>query len=497
MKYPLLFISILFSCYIFGQSETSYHTETFGSLSTGENTPFWMTNQKWGVVPLNSNNFYLRGAVFHEQKLNKDYSLNFGADLIGSTSHSFNTIWIQQLYGEFNWKKVRLNIGSKEDYRSLLNPILSSGDFTSSNNARPLPEIKLSIPDFVLFPGIKRNFYIKGDFSVGKYLDGAYQEDTALPYNQTYTKDVLSHYKSVYFRFGNIEQNNKLQFIFGLDHHVQWGGTLYKKTNKYGEYDIIKQPKTFEDFMRAVTAQEGSANSSPTDQSYVAGSHIGSYLFKLDYCLNKDKQLSLYTQHFFEDRSGFLFQNYKDMLLGIEYKTKEKALISNVLFEYIYTKNQSGPIHYSQIKDEEHKHIKNTGNDNYYNNNDYIQGPSHYGRTKGTPLFLSPEYNNDGYLNFKGTRIIAFHMGVSGYISPDLQYRILATTGQNWGRYFVPYTSVKKGVASQLDLTYNYPKTDDLSLKLSMGFNTGKFFSDDTFGIGFTIIKKGIIQKRK
>jgi len=404
---------------------------------------------------------------------------------------------VQQLYGELNWKFLRLNVGSKEDYTSLLDPYLSSGDFDTSNNARPLPEVKGSIPNFTLIPYTKGNVYIRGDFAIGRYMDGNWQEDIARPNNYNYTKNVLSHHKSLYFRFGNIEKRNKLQFIVGIDHQAQWGGELYQYIGQNG-YVIQKQPHGIGELLRVMLAREGSASSSGADRLAAAGSSIGAYLFKFDYRLKNNDVLSAYKQHYFDDGSGMGFQNYPDGLYGIEYKTKRKSLLSGAVFEYVYTKNQTGPVHFNYEMDAEHYYLfkKGNGNDNYYNNCDYVQGHSYYGRTMGTPLFLSPEYNRDGRLWFTSSRIIAYHLGIEGHLHSTLQYRLLATSGRSWGTYFVPFTSVKKGVASNLDLIYSCPKVKDLDLKLSLGFNKGEFFGDNTFGGGITITKRGVLFQK-
>jgi len=478
------------------QKEVSYKAETFGSFSNGENTPFWMLHHNWGMVPLDANNFYLRGAVFYNQQINEDWSYRAGFDLAGSSPHSYGTMWVQQAYGELNWKMFRLRIGSKEDYSSLLDERLSSGDFNQSNHARPIPEIKLS-SDYLLVPHTKGNMYIRGDFALGKYLDGRWQEDIASPHNQQYTKDVLSHHKSIYFRFGDIEKKNKRQFTLGFNHFAQWGGLLYKYHLVNGTYQYVvdDQPQGISDLFRVMIAKEGN-DASAADNAYVSGSQTGSYLLKFDYRLKESETLHGYFQHFFDDGSGMNPASFRDMLLGVQYKSTEKQLLSNAVFEYIYTKEQTGPIHFNLEMDDAHDNIRNKGigNDNYYNNTDYVQGPSHYGRTMGTALFLSPEHNKDGRLNFKSSRIIAFHLGLEGHISPTLSYRFLATTGQTWGRYYVPFVSVRDGFASNLDLIYNCPKAKNLDIKLSVGFNKGSFFSEDAFGGGITITKRGLIK---
>lgn len=489
------FIYILF-CMVFvlnskAQIINTYELETFASLSSGKNTPFWIVNQNWGVVPLEANNCYLRAASSYQQQLNSNWTFDVGMDLIGSNKDNYGNFWLQQLYGRLDWNICRLDIGVREDYTSFLNPKLSSGDFIHSNNARPIPQVKLSLSDFLLVPYTSGNLYIKGDFSLGRFLDGQWQEDIALPYEQNYVKKELSHNKSLYFRLGNINEKSRMQFILGMMHAVKWGGELYKYRS--GGYILTNQPKGLNDFFRVMIAKEGSSSSSYADNAYVAGSQWGAYLLKYDYKLNKNNLVSFYLQHFFDDGSGMVFENYRDNLLGIEYRSHEKKWLSGAVFEYIYTKQQTGPIHHNLEMDEDHKHLKNkgNGNDNYYNNTDYISGPSHYGKSFGTPLFLSPEYNRDGSVNFQSNRIISFHLGIEGYIYSFMQYRLMMTTGQSWGRYYVPFKNVRKGVSCFLELIYNSKKNRGFDIKLSLGCDNGEFFGGNTFGGGITLSKRG------
>ncbi|MCC8146880.1 MAG: capsule assembly Wzi family protein, partial [Bacteroidales bacterium] len=272
MKHYLI---LLFCCtaslFSNAQITHTYRVESFGSLSSGKNTPFWMVNRNWGVIPLEADNFYLRASSFYEQRLSEDWLLDAGVDVIGSNNDNYGNFWLQQLYGRLQWKKLRLDIGSREDYLSFLNPYLSSGDFMHSNNARPIPQVKVSISDFLLIPYTKGNMYIKGDFSVGWFLDGKRQEDIARPFNQDYAKKELSHNKSVFFRFGNIEEKNRMQFTLGLIHATKWGGELYqyRYINNEWIYSVTKHPKGLDDFFRVVIAKEGSSSSSRSDKEYL------------------------------------------------------------------------------------------------------------------------------------------------------------------------------------------------------------------------------------
>jgi hypothetical protein len=458
-------------------TETAYRSEAFGSVSSGNYAPFWTTSHSWGMVP-------------HRATIGKNMSWQTGIDLAASTKHAYNTLWLQQIYAEASWKQWNVRLGSKEDYKSILDKSLSSGDFVLSNNARPTPELNISLKDFIPLPLAKGNIYVRGDFAIGKFLDAEYVEGKAQPAGKSYAKDFYSHHKSMFFRFGNLEKASKWSFTLGMEHYAMFGGMaiIEGKTEKY--------PAKFSDFMRTVfIAEEGG---SYVDYKYKSGSHIGAYTLRLDHLSKNRDTWSIYWHHFIEDGSSAGPQSFKDMLLGIQYKSRKKQHLSGAVLEYVYTKNQSGPVHFNLVMDDEHKHLASNGNgmDDYYNNVQYIQGPSYYGRSIGTPLFLSPEYNTDGNVNFKSNRIIALHAAAEGYLSNRMEYRLRATIGETWGRYKVPYIDSRKGIASSADLTYHCTKKGDLDLRFTLAFNSGKFFGDNSFGTGISIIKRGVIFQK-
>jgi hypothetical protein len=117
-RYLLIWTVCLFFVHSYGQINTSYKAETFGSAATGEHTPFWMVNHNWGMTALDAGNFYAGAGVFHEQILTKDWSWEAGIDLAGGSSSPYGNVWMQQLYGRLNWKIWRLNLGSREEYVS-------------------------------------------------------------------------------------------------------------------------------------------------------------------------------------------------------------------------------------------------------------------------------------------------------------------------------------------------------------------------------------------
>lgn len=476
------------------ERETTYRLETFGSLSTGDNIPYWMFHHTWGVVPLKSGNYYVRAGAAHQQQINRNISFDLGVDLVTSSKQDYlESFWLQQAYARVKWKSLQLSVGMKEDYQSIVDPYLSSGDMIHSNNARPNPEINISIPEFTVVPFTKKLLYVKGEFAVGKYLDGSYLKDAtsaAKFANQNYVKDPLSHHKSLYFRIGNIERREKAyQFTFGFEHYVQWGGDLYLSK----EDRFIKFPNGIGDLAKVIMAKEETklvGNSPETYRVEAIGSHSATINAKFDYGREYgDEIFSIYYQHYINNVSGLKYENYPDMLLGVQYKTQYKQLISGIVLEYFYSRNQTNP--------EVPESPESPQPDNYYNSYTYPQGKSYFGMSTGTSLFRSPRYNvfgygyPDGYIGFASNRVLALHVGIEGYFFNQFHYSLLGTFGETYGTYIAPLKNRQQGLASVANVTYSFEKISGLSITGSAAFNAGAFFGPNSYGGGITIKKTG------
>lgn len=127
------------------QDSTIYKVELFGSAATSSNTPFWMVSNRYGVVPLDAGNVFLDAGVFHNQHFGNKFRWGAGLDVIAAVPRHRN-VFIQQAYAEIGYRSLLLSVGSKERYNSLWDRNLSSGDMVQSPNARPIPELNLSMP---------------------------------------------------------------------------------------------------------------------------------------------------------------------------------------------------------------------------------------------------------------------------------------------------------------------------------------------------------------
>lgn len=498
----LIFIGFAFSrltTATFAQSEnntedaTTYKAEAFGSVGSGDNTPFWMLSNRYGIVPLDANNGFLNAGVYHNQRFGKGFRWGAGLEVV-ATAPRYHNIFIQQAFAEIGYKSLLLSIGSKEDYSSLWDKNLSSGDLVHSSNARPIPEIKLSMPQFTVVPGTKGWMQVKGDFAAGRSFDTDYlanftnkQQETGTTKKQVYIKNVLWHHKSFYVQIKDTRNDFPLSGTIGVQDYAQWGGTST-------DPKIGAQPHSFKDFIRVVCGSKGGDNATVSDQINVLGSHYGSYDFKLSFT-KKDWAVHAYHQHYFNDKSGMIFNNGTDGLYGIQVDLPKLPWLRKVVTEYVLTRNQTGPMHFIDFDHDKHPGIGG-GNDDYYNNLEYKTGLSYFNRGLGSPLIISPEYNQNGKLGFTNNRIKDWHIGAEGDISPQISYRVLFTKMNGWGTSYHPFRNKKEGTSSLIDITYTHPRLNGWTFTGSVAADTGTMVGKNA-GFSLRVAKRGIIKAWK
>lgn len=466
------------------QNATTYRAELAGSLATGDYTPFWITSNRYGVTPLEANHATLQAGVFHRQEFGKGFRWGAGLDLVAAVPR-YKHVYIHQLYAELGYKCIEVSLGSKERYQSMVNPSLSSGDMIYSNNARPIPELNIRIPQYTVIPLTKGWLQFKGNFSVGRSFDKDYLKEVH-PDSYTWVNDVLWHHKSLSFQIKDTRGDFPFSAIIGLQHIAQWGGT---STNpKIGE-----QPHSFKDFLRVVMGRAGGDNATTSDQVNVLGSHHISYDFGLAYT-QESWGVKGYHQHLAYDKSGMEFYNGMDGLWGIEFNLPRFPWLRQVVFEYVTTLNQSGPFHYIHFDHDKHPG-RGGGGDDYYNNGEYITGNSYFNRGIGSPLLSAPGYNDGGRPGFQNNRVRDFHLGFSGILSPQVNYRFLATFMDTRGTTFRPFLEKRKGVSLVAEINYTHPKLPGWQFEGSFGADTGDVFGKSSTGFNLRIRKSGLLKQ--
>lgn len=464
---------------------TVYKAEILGSVASGDKTPFWMVSNKYGKIPLDAGNGYLNAGVFHQQSFGKGFRWSAGLDVVAAVPRHRN-VFIQQIYGELGYKSLLLSVGSKERYSSLWDRTLSSGDLVLSTNARPIPEINLSMPNFTVVPLTNGWLQIKGDFAVGRSFDTDYLNNFT-DNKRTYIQNALWHHKSFYARIQDTQNEFPLSGTIGVQHWAQWGGT--SSNPKIGA-----QPHSIKDFIRVVCGKEGGGNATASDQINVLGNHYGSYDFKLQYT-QPGWALAAYHQHYFEDKSGMIFGNGTDGLWGAQLDLPRFQWLKKVVLEYVVTRNQSGPFHFIDFDHDEHKG-PGGGSDDYYNNGEYTTGVSYFNRAIGSPLIPSPEYNANGQLGFQNSRIRDWHFAAEGDLSPQVSYRVLVTEMNSWGRHYRPFLNKKRGASGILDINYRHPRLAGWEFTGSLAADAGSMFGKNV-GFSLQIAKRGILKAWK
>ncbi len=448
--------------------------ETYGVLTDGDYAPFWFTNNNYGIGSEERNKGYLRVGTFARKNVFQDkLSVSLGMDVIAS--HNIQTdFYFHQLYADFGYKILGLSIGAKERNTPFRNKYLCSGGLTLSNNSRPIPQILGGFPDFVNIPLTNEWVQIQGGMSYGWFLDDKYKIRYAADGN--YATDILYHRKYVYFK---VEKQSPWSFILGLEMDTQWGGKMYRNGQMYA-----KSPGNLKNFFKIMVPMAGGGDANNTDKVNIVGNVYGSWHFIFNYKW-EDYSIKGYYEHFFEDHSGAFFKNMPDGIYGVEFNLHKKAPVTTILLEYIHTKNQSGPFLWDKT---EQIPTQVSAGDNYYNHVDYVS-LTNYGHVLGNPLLTSPIYNNGRTLEVLNTRISAFHAGISGYISNNLQYRALATYSKSWGTPFIPSTNIRNQFSSMLEANYSNPKLDGWLFSGAVAYDDSKSMVGDNVGFQIKVSK--------
>lgn len=419
----------------------------------GDKTPLWMTANRHGISGVSGDYGYLRAKVEGEGILGRKdkrhpWTYGYGVDLVGGYGMTGSKFFPAQAYLQANYRAIRFQIGMKENQLAMKDDRLSSGSQTFGINARPVPQVRFEIPEYLSITGKSNWAAIKGHISYGMMTDGNWQEKYTRNSLYHYSKNGLYHSKAGYLRIGN-ENKFPLTVEGGLEMATQFGGTSYRVHDREDLRDQpVKMPHNFRAFFDALFCLGGD----PTDGVYtnVAGNTLGSWLLALNY-KGKNWRARVYYDHFFEDHSMmFLEYGWKDGLIGAELELPRNPVVSKVVYEHLYTKYQAGPIYHDHndvIPDQV------SGVDNYYNHHLYA-GWEHWGQGFGNPLIVTPLYRADGTLNFNSNRVKAHHIGLMGSPTAEWDYRVLASFMQSWGTYAHPFDEIRRNASLLCEVSY-------------------------------------------
>lgn len=490
LQYNLLIALLLawLSISAFPQQTNSiltYNVETSGNISKGTYAPLWFTANRYGLSSNETNSGYLRSQIEYKKNLQHQWKIQVGVDLAGTVNQTSNFV-IQQAYGDISWRSLNLSIGSKERKGFPLekNERLSSGMLVEGSNARPIPQIRGEITDYIVIPGTHHWIAFKGHIAYGALTDNNWKENFTKPKHE-YGKDILYHSKSLMFRIGNKEKL-PIEFEFGLLDAALFAGDRMKKNEDGSSILMQDMPDGLNSFFKAFLPIR-----SENKIENVEGNHVGSWNFAFNYYLQNWK-FRIYLEHFFDDHSQMFWQygRWKDGQLGIDITLPKNHFISKILWEGMSTKDQSGAILYDGFAGS-FPEYQISAKDNYYNNGEATSW-QHWGMGIGNPLLPGPIYNTDGSLMFKSNRVRSQHIGIEGNPTTEWNYRILLSFVRHWGTYDAPLDQQRKQFSSLYEITYTPLGIKGWSASIALGIDRGNYLGNSTGGI-ITLRKSGKI----
>ena len=358
-----------------------------------------MASNQNGIIYKESNFHFL---IEKQNSAYKGIFFDYGLRVNSFLKSNSNSQIIEKGYLIIKKNVFYFSVGRFNQNISNESKLLSTGSLSISNNALPLPMIDIGINEFTPVIFRQFNFQFKGGLSHGWFNK-----------NQ-YLKAPYLHQKNLYLK-KKINPNQSL--TLGIIHMAMWGGETQIHLN---------QPQKISDYLRIFFLQPASDKGLKQERINTLGNHLG--IWDLAYERDKNqKKLKLYYQHPFEDESGARWlSNGFDGLYGIEILSNEKKLISQFLYEYLNTMNQSGS---------EGASDSTYGWDNYYNHYIYQSGWTYNKRVIGNPLFTLG-YNKGSYSDgtyIINNRIKAHHIGILGSLSKKIKYKIFITYSKNFG----------------------------------------------------------------
>lgn len=480
-----------------------YRAEVQATAASGDHNPLWLNANKYGLSSLKTTNGYLRGSLERPLALDdgRKWGVGYGVDAAVAAGFT-STLIVQQAYVEARWLKGTLTVGAKEQPMELKNQELSTGSQALGINARPVPQVRLALPDYWTIPHTRNWLALKGHIAYGKTTDDKWQKDFVSAHNR-YTEGTLYHSKAGYLRVG--PRNITLEL--GLEMACQFGGKSYYE--KDGQLVVMDNGGGLKSFWHAFIPGGSGSDESGSNYKNSEGNQLGSWVMRL----NIDQpawNLGVYADHYFEDHSSmfmldyngygegsewdvkkdsrFFLYDFKDMMLGAELHLKQIDWLNRIVVEYLYTKYQSGPVYH------DHSPFISShlgGRDDYYNHH-LFTGWQHWGQVLGNPLYRSPLYNDDGTIKVADNRFVAWHLGVSGQPLAPLHYRLLATYQTGLGTYLDPFTGRQYNLSLLGEASWQFPH--DWLVRCALAMDKGKLLGDN-YGFQVSIIKTGILTR--
>ena len=397
----ILFVAVFFLL-IFGKINSQqdglfFNVGAIGGYTTPGYVPFWLRSNQFGSVPLDNASLSLTGSARKDYDRSKNRIVDWGASVEGRANlGKGSNLTLIEGYGKLRVSIFEIRAGRSKEIMGLCDTSLSVGAFAVSGNALGIPKVQVSIPEFYSLPFFGKLFAFKGSYAhgwIGKTdmrLDG-----------NILKVDTYFHQKSLYGRFGKPEW--KLKLYGGFNHQAFWGN----EKDYYGDIFTLSPLKTY---LYVIT---GTPYGNADIPSSKIGNHLGSIDLGFEYQF-KDFRLLAYRQFVYDVGALYYLANLRDGLNGLSLvntgQTGNKFHWRKMLVEVFYTKNQAGEL-WSPLTP--------SGDEDYYNNYQYIDGWSYRSVGIGNPSICTRAFTREGLPadpgdHFINNRVVAFHFGFEG-----------------------------------------------------------------------------------
>ena len=452
--------------------------------STSDRTPFWQRTNTWGTSPLSTPAGQLRAGVFRDYhpadtlRSRHRFSWGFGVEAVGNLNQDQTRFGQQQVllpeaYAKIRFGRIEVWGGRRRQVLGLVDTLLSSGSYSVSNNALPMPQIQIAIPDYIPVGFLGKAVAFKGQLAHAWF-------------NVPYVQNAYMHQKALFLRFG--KPQSKLHGILGISHMVQWGGYApYLVGTPYAVNGYL--PSDFGDFVKSVFLgflpnDWDNSRYTSFDGANRIGNHVGS--IDLGFSLKRpNANWLLYLQHPYDDASGLVWINAPDGLYGLRWQRAKPVSTAGrfwvwqrVVGEFLATTNQSGDEF--NVPGQYYK-----GADNYYNHGQYIEGYSYFRRTIGTP-FIIPGRDivqpNSATAFYPNNRLIAIYGAFEAIVAGRATVQGRLSYSRNYGLFSVPYPTVFGQFSGMLQGRVPLTRTGHTSLTASVAVDQGKLLTNAVGG---------------
>jgi hypothetical protein len=443
-------------------------------------SPFWINTNQYGTIP-SAKNLAFSGQATLKADYQRD-SLRKFKHLLGwgaSISPVFNAGDTTQFVLPEGF--IKLRVGSfemwggkrRETYGLLGDTLLSSGSYSWSGNALPMPKVQINTIGFVEIPFTQSLLSFNASFSHGWF------GTMPVLFGSQGLKSVEGylHQKSFYLRLG--KPHWRIHFTGGFNHQAQWGGE-----NQIWPHGL--PPK--EAWWAVVIGKSWER------------SRVGNHLGTLDVGVSwkwPTGEISFYRQNIYDDGSLYTFLNIKDGLNGVVFHNKWprdaslKMYLRKISVEYFNSTNQGGAV-FDFV-------AGIFGKDNYMNHYVYQQGWSYRGRGIGTPFITAQKDirssfpQNNQFTN--NNRVKALYIAAMGSFS-DWDWLVRTSFSRNFGTYEfgstggTPFSKVAQQFSGLIRLQKPLPWLKGLFWTTTLAVDAGKLLQPAT-GIQMGLCKRG------